>query len=461
MTAVALAQSEVTTETFDLDENGVAINEIGNGSFAEVPLGTVPCFDYYSFGSVQANLITSVATAVTGTDLYFTGTLSNSNDYPVVDGTLYVKIFKGQDSENDGNGPDVVDQYAALTNLSIPANGTIPVSFTWSIPSNAVTGQYELATFFVTSERFNLHGLSFTDDIVGAAVPFYVDGERADYVAFDKTSVTVDGEKYFFASAPPRVDSRAPIQIKAQVVNDTDHDEGAVISWEVYQWDAQSPANLVETVNPTRVQIPAGESVPVAFAVTDTDFPVYLIVGTLRWKDTTSILNIRVARAGSDTVRINYPSLSAFPLAAGISNNLFSCLHSVGSSDSVGNGELELVLRDRHSEIIHQYSYNGDITSSMLGVASAFIPDSNYDFVELNAKLLRDGEIVDDVTVIYDCEAIDPSSCLGESDNEPITSDPSATRSHIYLFLGLSTIIVLIVMAGLLVMYRHRKSIDV
>jgi hypothetical protein len=135
------------------------------------------CPDYYTFDSVQANLSTPITSVVSGTAITFSGTLQNKNPYPIVSGGLYVKIFKSR-SASDANGPDVVDQFQVKDGIVIPGNGSVPISFSWQVPSYAESGDYSLATCFTNADKFNLLGLSFTDDVVGNTVPFTVSGDK-------------------------------------------------------------------------------------------------------------------------------------------------------------------------------------------------------------------------------------------------------------------------------------------
>jgi hypothetical protein len=147
------------------------------------PPGAVNCFDYYRFGSVQVHLTAPVSSAVSGSSITFSGEITNDNPYPIVDGSLYVRVFKSRGSTIDGNGPDVVAQFLVKSGIAIPANGSAPVSFSWKVPSYAESGDYSLATFFTTSRKFNLLGLSFTDDVVGNTVPFSVSGDVKSSIA--------------------------------------------------------------------------------------------------------------------------------------------------------------------------------------------------------------------------------------------------------------------------------------
>ena len=72
---------------------------------AAAPANTINCFDYYHFGSVQVDVTPSVASAVSGVPITFTGSIKNRNPYPVVDGSVYVKIFRERgNGEKDSNG---------------------------------------------------------------------------------------------------------------------------------------------------------------------------------------------------------------------------------------------------------------------------------------------------------------------------------------------------------------------
>lgn len=395
------------------------LNIMGDGvAPSALPAGTVLCFDYYTFGSVQANISAAVTSAVSGTPIVFSGTLVNDNPYPIVDGALIVKVFKSRGSANDGNGPDVVDQFVVQGDITIPAESSTPISFTWRIPSYAQSGDYQLATFFTTSRKFNLLGLSFTDDVVGNTVPFRVTGEQTKGVSFNKSSVKVNADPYFFAAFPPRVAASEPSEVATVVRNTTAKPQQATISWTVYQWDSLLRVNAVQEETES-VTVPAGGSAPVSITVTDARYPVYLVMGVLTWQDTKSIIGVRFVREGVNRTRINFPGVTAFPLVKGQETELFSCLHNAGEADAVPNGRLELTLLDPNSEVIHEFVYTGDVTGAMMGVADRFVPTQNYDRFRLEARLYEGETFIDEATLDYDCSTIDPSLCsvvaVGES----------------------------------------------
>lgn len=414
------------------------------------PAGTVSCFENYRFGSVQVNLTTSLKGTVSGAPIFFSGAIENENGYPIVDGALYVKIFKIR-SDDDANGHDVVDQFLVEGDIVIPANGSVPISFQWRVPSYAQTGEYEVATFFTTSRKFNLLGLSFTDDIVGNTVPFSIIGENETGITFDKAGVTIDGKGYLFAAFPPRTDSVSPVTLSAQVDNTTGKPEQATISWSVYQWDAQLRENAVQE-QVVKVTVPPGGA-RFSITIADTKYPVYYVVGTLFWKDTKSVIGARFVREGVDRTRINFPGIASFPLKAGEPNTLFSCLHNAGSSVLVRGGSLDLTLLDRSGNIIEEYRYDGDVTGAMMGVAKTFTAQKDYDYFTLTASLFENGQFVDDAHLVYDCAQIDPALCAPEEQKKTGSRFfDDLIRLILPFALGLATLI------GALWIYRRLSS---
>jgi hypothetical protein len=178
---------------------------------------TVSCFDYYKFGSVTADLTLPTGSVVSGTSATFNGTVKNTNPYPIVDGTLYVKIFRERGSGKDVNGPDVVDQFVVRDGINLPGKGELPFAFSWRVPAYAKGGNYRAATYFTTSKKFNLLGLSFTDDVVGNALPFTVSSEQPNLVQFDKDNVTINAAPFRFAAFPPTISATATAIISVPI----------------------------------------------------------------------------------------------------------------------------------------------------------------------------------------------------------------------------------------------------
>ena len=424
------------------------------------PPNTVNCFDYFHFGSIETNITPSSLTPASGTSLTFSGTVTNKNPYPVVDGTLVIKIFRldSDATQKDVNGPNVVAEFTAKDNIALAAGASIPVQFKWAIPAYAPSGQYEAVTYFTASHKFNLLGLSFTNDVTGPAARFTVSGDSNGLVYFDKNNVSVGGQPYHFAAFIPTEPQTQPVVISAVVRNNTNTEVTVPVTWRVYQWDGQQLGNLVDTET-EKVDVLAHETAPVTLTVSDATYPVYFIKGDLTWNDTESILEPRFARAGVQRTRINFPSIMSYPLKAGQSNTLFSCLHNAGEADSVPNGRLDLTLSDMDGNVIKQYTYQGNVTSDMMGVAQAFTPDRDYDSFVIDARLTSGGKEVDTAHIVYDCKDLDPSSCAQAAPMSSLLQMPiDGTRMAEYA--GASVLFIMFLTVAVLINRSLKKQDD-
>lgn len=387
----------------------------------------VSCFDYYKFGSVQTEINAPITQVLSGTVISFSGNIENSNPYPLVNGTLYVKVFRDRNLGKDSDGPDVVDQFVVKKNISISANSNYPINFDWNVPAYAVTGNYKLATFFITSDKFNLSGLSFTDDIVGNSVNFSVKGEQKETVQFNKKFVKINGNKYYFAAYPLRVKKNDSALITAEITNSSKLRQTANLTWEIYEWDSQDNKNLIRTESQI-IEISANNNTNVSLNINEDTSPVYLAIGTLEWNGTKSIINVRYVRDDVNKIRINFPSINSYPLKKGKENTLFSCFHNVGNQ-TVQNAELKLTLLDQKNRIIHQTFYKGEVTGDMMGTASKFIPENDQENFTLKAELFEGSNIVDTAIIHYNCSKFEDVLCNERASDFKNYTNESYTKS--------------------------------
>ena len=387
------------------------------GKTPDAPLSSeiVNCFDYYTFGSIDADMTSQSSSAVSGMTMNFFGNIKNKNKYPVVAGTLYVKIFRNVGGEKNANGPDVVDQFIAVDNVTLPANDSVPVKFSWKVPAYALDGKYQLVTYFTSDKKFNLLGLSFTDDIVGNSFNFTVSGEKTG-VSFDKSSVIINNNPYYFAAYPPRIQGTDEANISIKVDNTTNQAQSIKTNWKLYRWDGINPSNLIREFS-TTTAIKANSLGDIKFSIPEKSEPVYYLVGEFTYKDAKSVVGIRFVRDGVDRVRLNFPAVTAYPLKKGEPVTLFSCLHNSGQSSQVPNNKIVLEVTDESGKVIESYTYNGIVTGDMIAVKKDFVSKVDLDIFSVRASLYNNGNLVDESIMKYDCKLIDPTKCSPEKDN--------------------------------------------
>ncbi|MEI9966605.1 MAG: hypothetical protein WDN67_03120 [Candidatus Moraniibacteriota bacterium] len=419
------------------------------------PAGNVACFDYYRFGSVQADFESSLAQTVPGADIAFTGQVKNQNDYPLVNGTLYFKIFRRDEASfSQGDGNVLVDQFTLPDTFTLAAQGEKPFTFTWHVPELALGGEYYATAFFATEGRYNLLGLSFTDDVVGNQAQFSVTSDTPALAAsFDRTSVTLNDQDHHFAAFPLHFAASDTVTAKMKLVNPTSESKVIRLTWKEYAWDALRPENQ-RNQEYELIELAPNESKELAYQFESKSDAVSYLVVEADDQGAKSLLDIRFVRDGIQETRINFPSILKYPLKPGEQNSLFACAHSTNEPVVPGN-ILTLALRDEQGNVLHTYKYEGDITGAMGGWKDDFTPASYLSNFTLTATLERENQVVEEVSIKYACNDIDPNLC--EAKGGAAKEWLAGPKGTAILLIGLLTALALAAIA--IVKMRGRKGI--
>lgn len=417
---LAFAQFPVSTEPQSSVADNTQKNKLPPISFVPISPkieGTVNCFDYYKFGSMQVDVSSTQNTINPGETLKLTGKIINNNSYPIVDGQVYVKVFKNKNYKKNShnNGPDLIDQFFTKENISIGAGEQKDIEFNWKVPGNAASGEYRLSTYFTVDNKFNLLGLSFTDDITGNIYDFTVKGSSNPTVEFNKNTVKVEDKEYYFAAFTPQVSKDQDVHVNVDLSNFTGQTSKIPVTWTLYSWDGINPKNVVDEKKES-VTLNPKETKNLEYIVKDKNHNVYFLVAKTENGESKSILDIRFLRPNIDQVRINFPSVTSFPLKKDQSNSLFSCVHGTGNATLVKNNKFVLTLLDKNGGTIFTKSYETDITGAMMGLKSDFTPKENYDKFTLKAELFHENKLIDSSLLEYDCKNINPNLCLPENE---------------------------------------------
>ena len=372
------------------------------------PNGITNCFDYYHFQSVQTIIVAENHNISAGDKITFSGKINNQNNYPIVSGTLYVKIMRSA-GFSMANGFDVVDQFVAKENVIIPANGSTNVSFPWKVPVATTSGTYKLVSYFVVDNKFNLLGLSFTDDITGNISEFIVAGQKNN-VQFDKAGVVVNKNPYGVASFAPMIPNKEAADVSLKIKNTTAEDENVKVDYSLYEWDSMNPANFVRTTS-QNVNVKANSTATTEITINDNTASVYYLIATLNYKDSKSIVGIRFVRPENNRLRLNFPSINNFPIKKGENSTVFSCFHNGSASVQPVNGKLELQVLDSLGKVVSNFTYAGPISGAMTAAKKDFVSKTTLDHFYVLAKLYDGNKLVDQSKLEYDCQKIDPKTC--------------------------------------------------
>ncbi len=419
-------------------------------AIAAMPAGTVQCFDHYTYGSVEMFLEPTTLTPVSGSVLQFTGNIKNENPYPIVNGTVFVKIFhqKQTNAQNSvDNGYPLVDQFIALENVTIPANGEREAAFDWNIPENTEGGKYYAALYFSTHDRYNLAGIMFMDDVTGNQVDFEIvnPGKVAPAVSFDRNGTTIDGFAYNF-SKPPRLFSKTePVEVKVKINNPRSESVNLPVTWKLAPWGDLQTSRTIDSKQ-EMVTLKAKETKTLSYTVQPHNNTVSYVTVELTDQGTKSIQNIRFARDGVAETRLEFPTILNYPLEAGRETGVFVCAHST-NMPSVSGNEITLTVTDSSGSTVFTHTYTGTIPVDMTGILGAFTPERNLTNFSVTATLVRDGKTIESVTQAYRCKDFDPEHCSAEAGAVTSTSGESLTvrvfLCSLFILLGMIGLILI------------------
>ena len=382
-----------------------------------LPKGLESCFNYYTYGSVPVVLSSDTVMVAQGASLKLQGTIQNTNAYPITDATIYAKIYYKKNFEKNSFGPDVVDWFVLASDINLKAGQTLPVSYTWNVPANLEPGNYQVATFVASHDRFNLSGLSFSTDITGNLFNFNVAGEDQGALRFDNTKTVVNDIGYHTAIFSPRTDAPTDgVPITATVVNSSSAPLTGQIHWKLYSWDGLNEENLIDQSS-TDVSVPGNSSKTVSYTVKDDAHTVYYLLAELDPANKglgKSVITVRYVSsdtsdgtdAALDQPRIAFMGATAYPGTD--DTKLFACVHSTGTKSA---DKVRVVLTSRpldpiswllHLGSLGSKTYTGSVPGQVSAVVAPMKAASNN--FAVTTSLYQDGKKLDEVTTTYSCK---------------------------------------------------------
>ncbi len=355
------------------------------------------CPDYKA-NSVPVVLHADRPNVSAGSKVSLRATVSNKNDFPIVAGSLFVKVTK--------QGDDVlVDRYAALENVTLFAQESKDLSFDWSAPSALPAGPYKVEAFFVSAKQFVLSGSGASDK--SAAVTLNVSGDAKGLVSFDKASATVNGAPYA-SSLSTAYDAGAPLAFKVNVSNATGKAQSVSVLWKLYYWDGISEETLIDQ-RVGQVDLAAGKSAPVSYTVADSAHASYQLVAEAQYSGGKSFVTLRASRSVSEPI-VRFIGLKPFP-SQNKAVSVFGCVHNTIVDAAQGN-KIKVTLAEGSGKVVDSAEYDVSKTPVVGFVRNVRLDGvANQEF-SLSAAVVGASKAVRQrVSVVYDCSMVPSAPC--------------------------------------------------
>lgn len=422
------------------------------------------CFDYYKFGSINVSLSPDFESyESSGLPMIIRGSIKNDNKYPVTGLTIKARVIKNIPSPDYMRAENMIlDEFDIVKDISIDGNKEFEVSTAYALPLNAPSGEYQILFYAVEQDRFNLAGLSFTNDIIASKFDFTVKGKNPNFTYLDQTKITVGGQPHNVMAFVTKHEPTANIPVNIPLNNPTSEDKEIQVTYSLYSWDAANPKNLISSFSEV-VKVPAKSSKNLTYEIKAGNTPVYYLsisaepyVELIAAKKDPSVFrektisNIRLAVYGFSKPRINYIGVDSYPLKKDVESTLVTCFHNGSDVADLSKTKIETVLYDQNKKELSRIEYNGKIIPDISGLINKFKTNKDiFNFSVVTNMFAENGELIDTVEKNYNCKDINPEIC-------PVGNPLyDALAKNMYLIIS---IIVLVVIILIVWIYKRRKN---
>jgi hypothetical protein len=235
------------------------------------------CFDYYKFGGIGVTVGTPKDVYKPYDAVEVVGEIVNSNPYPILNTTLRARILRSHPNPVQQRALyTTVDDVTILDNITLKANEKYPIDYIYFLSGNAPSGDYKIQYYVYNQDRFNLSGLSFTEDIIANSVEFKVEGKQ-EHVYLDKTNITVDGKNNDSRGFITQHNKSKDIPVNLPLVNPTNTEKEIEITYKLYRWDELLKENLIDEKK-QQISILPNSKKNLEYIISPKDESVYYVV---------------------------------------------------------------------------------------------------------------------------------------------------------------------------------------
>lgn len=393
-----------------LNSNGLKMGELAN------------CFDVYKFQSIEVTVGVDKSVYKPSDVVEIGASITNNNPYPIIDSTIRARILRSHPNPVERRARYVtVDDKVIKENITLKANENYPFEHTYFVPINAPSGEYVIQYYIYNQDRFNLGGLSFTEDIISNKTSFNVEG-GGQHIYLDKTNITIDGKEYDSRGFMVQVGGNKKNTVKTPLVNPENTAKDMEIKYKLYKWDELLESNLVEEKS-QQVTVPANGKVDLEYSVETNTDPVYYLLITAnalgeRETDalkTKTMAHIRLSVEGKNRPRINWVGLDKYPFSEGEEVKVMTCAHNTTYAIDKGPIRVQSIIKDSKGKELTKIEYEGEMPSAISGIMNKFKAPKNINQITIDTSLYNaNNELVDNITTTYDCNELSPESCIKE-----------------------------------------------
>lgn len=384
----------------------------------------VACSDYYMLGSLHIDLTQNYSTYNAGDPIVLTGSLKNTNAYPLIGVDIKARLVKDIPEANVLRSEIIIlEDINIAQNLTIEAGEEYPISYSHLLPLNAPSGDYQMYFYAVEQDRYNLSGLSFTNDITGSQIAFTVNGAPSDHIYLDQTQITVGDQEHNVMGRMTQHTSGSAIPVSIPLYNPETTSKQMTVTYNLYSWDSSHSKNLITTQTEQVTVEPLSEKM-LTYTLTQPSHPVYYLSieasPTDKIKDSsvfreTTHAHIRFAIKDISSPRLVFSTVTTYPLMQGSESSIVTCFQGMHEGEEP-YAKIETTLKDMNGKILAQSLYEGLVPSWGTAIKQTLSPRTDtFDFILSTTVYDDKGNLIDQVDKVYtECGDADVEFCPPE-----------------------------------------------
>lgn len=411
LTVIGQEEANQSVPKTDLDSSGVKQGQLAN------------CFDVYKFNNIDISSGLEQSIYNPGDMIEINAGIVNKNPYPIIDAEVRAKILKSYPNPVEDRAQYItIDDLVLKDNLILKPNESYNLEYNYFVPADATGGEYIIQYYIYNQDRFNLAGLSFTEDIVANMTSFFIEGKDSD-VYLDKSNITVDGKPHNTRGFMTQNEGNKNIPIKIPLVNSSNESMEMEVNYKLYKWDEILESNFIKEEK-RLVKVDANSRVDLDYNLEAQNEPVYYLVITAKKLEELAIsptkqqtmAHIRLSIEGKNKPRINWVGLNKYPFQKGDEVQLMVCAHNTSYDTDPGPIKVSSTARDARGRLLTRLDYEGEMVSSISGISNKFKADKSLNIVNIETSLYNsNSELIDSIKTTYNCKDINPELCVEES----------------------------------------------
>lgn len=293
--------------------------------FAQVDLNTnafkqgdsAPCFDYYKPDNLSINLTQDYLSYESGSPVYIKGVIKNNNSYPMIGMDIKARVVKKISKSKVIESEIVILQdFDIATKINIDSGSEYNINYSYLLPLNAPSGEYEIYFYAVEQNRYNISGLPY-ENLAGLNIKFDVKGKNPDHVYLDQNKITINNKPYdnSYLKTENFLDEKIPVSIVLH--NPSQESKEMTIEYRLYSNNDLNPENFINSKTEKVTILPNSDKI-LKYTINDSKLPLYHLSITAKSNNLeknesifkeSSISNIRFSTKDNNVPQINFSGI--------------------------------------------------------------------------------------------------------------------------------------------------------